>query len=143
MAYPSDRQKMSTNEHSNGESEKKEDIAPTPWGEGGDVDSLTVRREAKIEQRAVAKRWPFTQQTRMAIANRQAAIAIGAKDERRATAAANTCGILDRINQADEHHAYPVVQKHVHAHIDLSDDDLARIAAGHAPASSNGTAGEA
>ncbi len=134
---------MSTNGHSNGEPEKKEDIVPDPRGEGGEVDSLTVRREAQLEQRAVLQRWAFTPKTRKAIANRQAAIAIGSKDERRSTAAANTCGILEKQNQADEQHAYPAVQRHVHAHIDLSDDDLIRIAAGHATAGSNGTAGEA
>ncbi len=128
---------MSTNGQSNGEPhENSDDTVPKAKGGLGGIPSLTDGiRDIRLIKRAAQQQWDMPEQVYKVLPIEMLLIAANRANPGKQIAASRTLATFHAQNQADD----PAVQQHAHTGVDLSYDDLVRIAAGDAPAGSNGT----
>ena len=132
---------MSTNGHTNGISEKNNNES-TPEGKGGlgGITSLTYgSRDIRLVAKAIEK-WDIPATARKVLPAELIRIAVN-KTEKTRNRMAAIRGVVAMAGQ--NQNLDPAVQKHIHTIVDLSDADLARIAAGDTGASGNGVVEQA
>lgn len=72
-------------------------------GDATDTRPAVSRSDAKLIERAIAHRWPISDEVRRALATKVAATALKAQDPRAVAALSRVVVAMEAQNQADDH----------------------------------------